>query len=128
MSQTLIQVQEERKEIITNLIEQVEKLGKIKEFKEKIKMLRDILLDLYFYYQKCRPCFYLYTNIGTTCIVTKSLIEISCYNENDVQKIIERFFDDPIAETKLWKELRNIFDEFVTYIVDLLNKHEENDP
>ena len=127
MSQTLIQVQEERKEIITNLIEQVEKLGKIKEFEEKIKMLRDILLDLYFYYQKCRPCFYLYiANIGTTCIVTKSLIEISCYNENDVQKIIEKFFDDPSAETKLWKELRNIFDDFVTFVVGLLNKHEDD--
>ena len=118
---------QERKEVITNLIEQVEKLGKIKEFKEKIKMLRDILLDLYFYYQKCRPCFYLYiANIGTTCIVTKSLIEISCYNEDNILNAIERFFNDPQAESKLWKELRNAFEEFTTYIVNLINDYEEN--
>ena len=129
MSQTLIQKERnERKEIVVSLLEQIEKLKNVKELKEKIYLMSDVLLDLYHYYQKCRTCFYTYiTNYNTVCVVTKySLIEAGCYDESNIQKIIEKFFDDPSAETKLWKELRNIFDDFVKFVMGLLNKHEEN--
>jgi len=122
----------ERKEIVVSLLEQIGKLN-IKELKEKIQIMNSILLDLYYYYQRCSKCFYMYiySSTGekpTVCITTKSHIEVRCYNESDVQKIIETFFNDLSAETKLWKVLRDAFSDFVEDIISIISKHEENDP
>jgi hypothetical protein len=127
--------EQERKEIVSNLLEQVEKLKKIKEFKTKIQAISDILLDLHYYYQKYRQNFYMYIygSAGekpTVCVVTKyAFIEIKCYNENDVQKVIEMFFNDLNAETRIWKALKDAFSDFVALVEDIISEHEEkHDP
>ena len=131
MSQT---IQEERKEIVTSLLEQVEKLKRIKELKAKVQAISDVLLDLHYYYQRYRSNFYVYIygSAGekpTVCVVTKyAFIEPRCYNENDVQKIIEQFFNDLYAETKLWKALKEVFSDFTAFVEDIISEHEEHDP
>jgi len=131
MSQT---IQEERKEVVKSLLEQVEKLKKYEEFKEKIRSVSDVLLDLHYYYQKYKPSFYMYiySSLGekpTVCIVARySFAEVKCYDERDVQKIIEMFFSDPSAETRLWKILKDVFSDFVTFVEDLIRHEDHDDP